>query len=178
MIADQIFPDINAFSNHLRQLHSVRRSRVLSLRSVRLPRQGLTKAERMEILRKAGGRCHICGGAIDGQNWDADHVFPHSAGGNHASENYLPAHSLCNNYRWHYDTEEFQWIIKLGVWFRTHIEKQTPLGMAGGAQFVTHERRRGKRRRNGRAQHHGTSTKQDGSLSGDAQQTAQGTLAS
>ena len=147
MSADKTFPDIDTFSNHLSQLHSQRLGRVDSLREGRPPRQALTKAERAEILRKAGGRCHICGGAIDGQAWDADHVFAHSAGGNHSVENYLPAHSLCNNYRWNYDTEEFQWIMKLGVWFRTHIEMKTPLGMDAGAKFVAHERRRAKRRR-------------------------------
>jgi hypothetical protein len=41
--------------------------------------------------------------------------------------------------------------MKLGVWFRTHIEMKTPLGMDAGAKFVAHERRRAKRRRASRS---------------------------
>ena len=36
----------------------------------------------------------------------ADHVLAHSAGGgNRLEDNYLPAHALCNNYRWDYLSE-------------------------------------------------------------------------
>jgi 5-methylcytosine-specific restriction endonuclease McrA len=108
--------------------HAKRRERVLAGRSGRVPRRALTRADRGELLLKTGGRCHICGGTIDGNDWEADHVLAHGSGGAHAIDNYLPAHSLCNNYRWYYDAEEFQWILKPGVWVRTHIEKETRLG--------------------------------------------------
>jgi 5-methylcytosine-specific restriction endonuclease McrA len=91
--------------------------------SIRQRRRSLTAAERSHILAKTAGRCHICGGAIEGKAWQADHVMAHSAGGLHGVDNYLPAHSLCNNYRWDYLPEEFQTILKLGVWARTHIER-------------------------------------------------------
>lgn len=83
---------------------------------------------------------------IDGKSWEADHVLALSAGGVRSADNYLPAHSICNNYRWHYDAEEFQWILKLGVWIRTQIEKRTLVGMAAAAGFVVYERRRASRR--------------------------------
>jgi len=145
--ADQTFPNATAFARHLKLLRSARSQRVASQKSTRPQRQLLTKAERAQVLRKSDARCHICGGTITGQDWQADHVFAHSAGGTHSLDNNLPAHPLCNNYRWHYDTEEFQWILKLGVWLRTHLENQTPLGLAAAAQFVAHDRRRSSRRR-------------------------------
>jgi hypothetical protein len=70
-----------------------------------------------------------------------------STGGKHAVENYLAAHSICNNYRWHYDAEEFQWILKLGVWLRTQIEEGKPIGLEAGQKFCEHERRRAGRRK-------------------------------
>lgn len=75
-----------------------------------------------ECRAKTGGPCHICGGLIDGR-WQADHVLAYSGGGGHAADNYLPAHELCSIYRWDYLAEEFQEILKLGVWARTQIER-------------------------------------------------------
>lgn len=147
MAADKIFPDTSAFACELRQLRAQRRARVNSSRAAHIARSALTRAERAEVLAKTGSRCHICGGAIDGSDWQADHVMAHSTGGIHSVHNYLPAHSICNNYRWHYDTEEFQWILKLGVWLRTQIEKRTPLGQAAAKKFCAHERRRDGRRK-------------------------------
>lgn len=117
-----------AFAEFLHVLRLTRRRRKAELCGTIPPRQPLSPAERKEVFRKTGGRCHICGGAIDGK-WHADHVFSHSAGGPHASDNYLPAHALCNNYRWDYSADEFQTILKLGVWVRTEIEHQSTLGL-------------------------------------------------
>jgi hypothetical protein len=41
-------------------------------------------------------------------DWQADHVLAHGRGGEASCENYLPAHKLCNTYRWDYLPEEFQ----------------------------------------------------------------------
>jgi len=79
--------------------------------------------------------------------WQADHVMAHSAGGVHEVDNYLPAHSLCNNYRWDYLPEEFQYILKLGVWTRTQIERGTLLGDNVASSFAGHEAGRVKRRK-------------------------------
>src|SRR5258705_6857260 len=100
------------------------------------------RCDRDKVLGKTGGRCHICGRTIDADDWQADHILAHSTGGAHLVENYLPAHSICNNYRWHYDAEEFKWILKLGIWLRTQIEKGTTTSQKIGQKFCEHERRR------------------------------------
>jgi hypothetical protein len=115
--------------------------------SVRRPRSSLTAAERRQVLAKTSGRCHICGGKVEDEGWQADHVIAHSAGGVHEVDNYLPAHSTCNNYRWDYLPEEFQYILKLGVWARTQIERGTTVGNDIASAFAGYEIRRVKRRR-------------------------------
>jgi 5-methylcytosine-specific restriction endonuclease McrA len=106
----------------------------------------LTAAERAEIFNKTGGKCHICGGDIQG-SWNADHVMAHSAGGKHSTDNYLPAHSTCNNYRWDYLPEEFELIVKLGVWARTQVEKGTVVGRSIEQRFSAYEEKRISRRK-------------------------------
>jgi 5-methylcytosine-specific restriction endonuclease McrA len=112
----------------------------------KVERQILTSAERREILKKTDGRCHICGGLITGK-WDADHVMAHSGGGTHKIDNYLPAHSLCNNYRWDYLDEEFQLIMKIGIWSKKQIEDKTNLGLKLAEGFIKYEQSRLKRRK-------------------------------
>ena len=128
---------------HLAKLRGDRREGKRT--GVRGPRVSLTAAERRQVLAKTAGRCHICGGKVEGKAWQADHVMAHSAGGVHNVDNYLPAHSLCNNYRWDYLPEEFQYILKLGVWTRTQIERGTLLGNSVANSFAGHEARRVKR---------------------------------
>ena len=109
----------------LKRLRMLRQESRASLLADNPKRRSLSKAERELIFQKTAGRCHICGGRIKAnEQWQADHVIAHAHGGKHAVENYLPAHALCNNYRWFSSPEEFQWILKLGVWIRTQIEKQ------------------------------------------------------
>lgn len=110
------------------------------------PRRALTAKQRNTVLRKTGGRCHVCGGKV-GRKWHADHVASHALGGEHAEDNYLAAHELCNNYRWHYLPEEFQIIMKLGVWARTQVEQGTPVGTEIANRFVSYEQAREGRRR-------------------------------
>lgn len=114
--------------------------------SGRRPRRTLRKSERAEILKKTGSRCHLCGDEIRGA-WDADHVLAHSAGGHHSVDNYLPAHRTCNNYRWDYLAEEFELIVKLGIWIRTEIEYGTRIGRMIESVFSKHESRVTARRR-------------------------------
>ena len=115
-------------------------------RTRRPRRQRLTAAERDHVARKTGRKCHLCGGDL-GDAWEADHVHSHSAGGTHRVDNYLPAHAACNNYRWDYLPDEFLWALKIGVWARLVIEKQSPLGQAMAASFVAAEQRRARRSR-------------------------------
>ena len=79
--------------------------------------------------------------------WNADHVLAHSGGGDHSIANYLPAHRRCNSYRWDYLPEEFQEILRMGVWLRTQIEKETKVGQLSGAAFIKYERGRISRRK-------------------------------
>jgi hypothetical protein len=104
----------------------------------RRPRSQLSERNRQLVLEATDGRCHICGGDV-GAQWQADHVLAHSGGGSNDHKNFLPAHALCNNYRWDYLPEEFQLILKLGVWARTEIEKGTRNGESIAASFSVKE---------------------------------------
>ena len=112
----------------------------------KIERQILSSSERREIFKKTDGHCHICGGLITGK-WDADHILAHSRGGTHRIDNYLPAHSLCNNYRWDYLAEEFQLIMKIGIWSKKQIRDKTKLGLELADGFIKYERGRLKRRK-------------------------------
>ena len=148
MSADKLFLDVAEFATLLRELHTQRKGQTTTLSDIeRRQRASLTKSQRSDVLSKTGERCHICGGTINANDWQADHVLAHSSGGKHSVDNYLAAHSICNNYRWHYHAEEFQWIFKLGVWLRTQIERKTAIGQNAGREFCAHERRRAGRRK-------------------------------
>jgi hypothetical protein len=108
-------------------------------------RQALSAKDRSAVLAKTAGRCHICGGEVIAR-WQADHVLAHAGGGQHAVDNYLAAHALCNNYRWDYGSEEFQWILKIGVWARGQMETNSPLGGALLRGFFEYDRKRHARR--------------------------------
>lgn len=146
MNTDLLFANSDALAKHLKAIRASRKAHVDSNRTARPGRAVLSREERDQVLAKTNARCHVCGGLIEDRSWQADHVLALSSGGEHSFDNYLPAHALCNNYRWNYETEEFQWILKLGVWLRTQIEKQTSIGKTAGDQFTGHERRRALRR--------------------------------
>jgi 5-methylcytosine-specific restriction endonuclease McrA len=110
MSASDIFYSAEALSMRLRALRISRLEKKELMRKVIRKRRSLLASERQIILKKSDSKCHICGGEISGP-WDADHVFSHSLGGNHTVSNYLPAHPICNTYKWFYGTEEFQWIL-------------------------------------------------------------------
>ena len=104
----------------------------------------LTPKQRIEVKNKTEGNCHICGGKLD-KNWHADHVVSHSSGGSSKVDNYLPAHQICNSARKAYTPEEFQWIIKLGVWLRTQIANETTVGKDAAEKFCVSDKNRVKR---------------------------------
>jgi hypothetical protein len=110
-------------------------------------RLSLNAGQRLAVLAKTAGRCHLCGGEITESRFAADHVLAHAAGGMHSLDNYLPAHGLCNGCRWFYSAEEFQWILRMGIWARKHMEQQTPIGMKMLPIFVNHEKSVRKRRK-------------------------------
>lgn len=132
------------FSKSLYELHrqreKIKKNTIKPIRSI------LTRSDREKILAKTDKKCHICGGEIKWK-WEADHILSHSKWWTHDINNYLPAHPICNNYRRDYLSEEFQLIIKLGVWVRTQIEKSTELGKNIGTKFLKYEESRIKRRK-------------------------------
>jgi hypothetical protein len=143
----RVYPSAQAFSARLRQLQQRRKISRGTKVNTRGPRRALTPAQRAEVLAKTGGRCHICGGRIKrGSRWAADHILAYAQGGPHDVSNYLPAHGPCNGYRRHFGAEEFQWILKLGVWFRTQIARRHPRAMEFADYYVRHEQRRDRRR--------------------------------
>lgn len=129
-------------AGRLRFLHDERK------RFPRSPRRlSLTTMQRAVVLAKTAGRCHLCGGEIIEQKFAADHVLAHAAGGAHTIDNYLAAHGLCNGCRWFYSPEEFQWIMKMGVWARKQMEDQTAIGAKMLPEFLRHEAGTRSRRR-------------------------------
>lgn len=108
-------------------------------------RKPLSSLQRKEIFDRTTGHCHICGDKISGA-WDADHVLPHSRGGNHEITNYLPAHKSCNSARKGFEPQEILIIMKLGVWLKTQIEKETKLGLEAAEKFCEHDQKRASRR--------------------------------
>lgn len=135
----------------LRALRAERRSKNVAQRQIACRRRPLSIVERQRVHAKTAGLCHICGGMVD-EGWQADHVLAHSSGGGTDADNYLAAHTLCNNYRWDYLPQELQTILKLGVWARTQIEKNTLLGQQLASAFVAHEKVRRRRRKGAPAQ--------------------------
>lgn len=134
------------YAKYLSGIREVRRNTKALEKKNRQKRQRLSKPQRQTILEKTDGRCHICGGVIEGA-WEADHVLSHSKGGVHSTENYLATHRTCNNYRWDYNSDEFQEIMKLGIWLRSQIEKQTKTGRDAAERFVKYETNRIMRRK-------------------------------
>lgn len=65
----------------------------------------------------------------------------------HSVDNYLPAHRVCNNYGWDYLPEEFQEILRMGVWMRRHVQEQTTIGKQAGDAFIKYEKKRIARRK-------------------------------
>jgi 5-methylcytosine-specific restriction endonuclease McrA len=139
--ARMLFSSVDAFVSHLARLRANRLEAKKGRAAANGARPSIQGAKRQAVLAVTGGRCHICGGAISGR-WVVDHVLARARGGEDSSNNLLPAHETCNRYRWFYGTEEFQWIIKLGVYFRTQIEEErNPVALELASSFLAHERR-------------------------------------
>jgi hypothetical protein len=131
-------------ANRLRQLRKERhdQDRLTRMRSRARAEQ------RPEILNKTGSRCHICGGEIPTDSyWEADHVYPEAAGGDSKTDNFLAAHGLCNTAKWDHRGEEFQWVLKIGVWAKKQMEGRTVLGQQMLQLFWEREQQRVKRQK-------------------------------
>ena len=133
-------------------VHNLRKiRRTASVKSRR--RSSLTPVQRKSILAKTSSRCHVCGIEIDFNEFHADHVKTHSSGGAQEENNYLPSCQTCNSYRWHFAPEELQIILKLGVWAKGKLLRESQLGREIAKEFVKHEmsvRKRRVTRQNGK----------------------------
>jgi hypothetical protein len=133
----------------LRYLHRKRAAQHKKSRAENRRRKNPRGKAREDVLKTTGSQCHVCGALIDvEQPWQADHVLAHSGGGPDSTQNFLPAHRLCNNYRWDYGSEEFQWILKMGVWARTLMKNSSPgkgLGRRMAESFFNYDHKRQER---------------------------------
>lgn len=107
----------------------------------------LSKEQRQRVYNKTDGLCHVCGTKLEIDNFQADHVKPFSGGGHNIVDNFLPACSHCNNYRWDYSPEEIQWILKLGVWLKTEIQTKSKEGLDVLPKIIQDEINRENRRK-------------------------------
>lgn len=146
MSATDTFQSEDEFVQRLRSLKKERHDRKMELRGL-VARGSPSSSEREIIIAKTGHCCHVCGGQIEGDAWEADHVVSHALGGQNWGNNYLPAHALCNGYRWFFRGEEFQWVLKLGVWLRTQVDRQNPVGVTAAKKFCAYDRARSLRRK-------------------------------
>lgn len=79
-------------------------------------RRKLTKAERMMVYNKTGGRCAYCGSEITLRQMQVDHLIPmefyeaYMAMGQDLDQidNFLPACRSCNNYKHTLTLEKFR----------------------------------------------------------------------
>jgi hypothetical protein len=60
------------------------------------------------------------------------------SGGEHKENNYLPSCKACNRYRWHFSPKELQIIMRLGVWTKGQMLRDTELGLVIANEFVKH----------------------------------------
>ena len=109
-------------------------------------RAALTQTQLKSILAKTNSRCHVCGIEIELNKFHADHVKTHISGGSHEENNYLPSCQTCNRYRWHFAPEELQIILKLGVWAKGQLLRDSQFGKEIANEFVKHEMSVRKRR--------------------------------
>jgi len=97
----------------------------VALKSV--PRSALSLGMRKRVRAKTAGRCHVCGGPL-GPKWHADHVLPRARGGDHASDNYLPACYTCNRARWHWNSSLIRRILRFGIFARREVRGKSSFG--------------------------------------------------
>lgn len=54
--------------------------------------------------------------------------MPHRLGGKGHVDNYLPICKECNRLRWCYPPEVIRLIMRLGIYLKTEIRRETPIG--------------------------------------------------
>jgi 5-methylcytosine-specific restriction endonuclease McrA len=138
-------PNPDELAKRLQELHQERRDLKRKRKQEKQKdRRPLNAEERKVVLEKTNGHCHLCGGTMS-ENAEGelveerkpvgdpikpvfDHIVPYATGGTNDLNNFLAAHGLCNGARWFYSPEEFQWILRMGVWARSQMERETDIG--------------------------------------------------
>jgi len=120
-------------------------------------RRAFSGEEREIVLAKTARHCHLCGGGArensDGElteerEFVLDHSVPFASNGKDSLDNLLAAHGLCNGCRWFYSPEEFQWILRMGIWARKQMEDgKTNIGVNMRKPFLENEEAVRKRRK-------------------------------
>ncbi len=126
----------------LRQLHHRHSQEGRELRKDLGPRRSPSMKTRELILATTANRCHICGGRIHGDDWVADHVARFASGGGSERTNYLPAHRECNGLKWYFSPRELRWMLRMGIWARERMEKDTKFGTDVLGDFWNWEKHR------------------------------------
>ena len=143
----------DALAERLKSLHEARKK--VQEERKKLPqgrRRQLADDERANVFKKTAGHCHLCGGNMnetsDGElpqeraldvEFVVDHIVSHASGGPDSLDNFLAAHGLCNGARWFYSPEEFQWILRMGVWARKQMEDGKGIGVQMREEFLKNE---------------------------------------
>ena len=141
----QLLRPIKTGKGLIKLVHSLRKiRRTANIKDGK--RQSLTKSQQKSILAKTNSRCHVCGVGIELNKFHADHVKTHISGGTHEENNYLPSCHTCNRYRWHFAPEELQVILKIGVWAKGQLLRESQIGKEIANEFVKHEMSVRKRR--------------------------------
>ena len=71
-------------------------------------RRRLTKAQRLQVYEKYGGKCAYCGNHISLAEMQVDHIKPLALGGADDISNFAPACRICNYYKSTLTIEKFR----------------------------------------------------------------------
>lgn len=83
-------------------------------------RRRLTKAQRLQVYEKYGGKCAYCGNHISLDEMQVDHIKPLALGGADDMSNLAPACRMCNFYKSTLTLEKFR--EQLGL-LKVRLEK-------------------------------------------------------
>lgn len=75
-------------------------------------RKRITKADRLQVFNKYGGRCAYCGREMEIKEMQVDHMIPLRAGGADEMCNYMPACRRCNHYKRGSSLEVFREMVE------------------------------------------------------------------
>jgi hypothetical protein len=72
----------------------------------------------------------------------ADHVASFASGAGSRPTNYLPAHRECNGFKWYYSPRELRWMLRMGIWARSRMERESRLSNDALDDFWNWEKHR------------------------------------